>query len=129
MDIGEARQFLSEHHMSVLSTTRRDGRPQMSPVAHAVDDQGRVCISSREPAIKVRNLLRDPRASLMAGTDGLRPPWVQIDGTAEVVHLPDAMDVLVSTYRQVAGEHPDWDDFRAAMERERRVIIRIDIER
>jgi PPOX class probable F420-dependent enzyme len=101
----------------------------MSPIVHAVDAEGRVCVSSREPAFKVRNLERDPRVSLLAMQDNFYGEWVQVDGRATIVHLPDAMELLVEYYRQVAGEHPDWDDYRAAMERDRRVIIRIDIDR
>ena len=129
MDLDRARAFLRDHHHSVLATRRAGGDPQMSPVAHGVDDDGRVLISSREPAYKVRNLRRDPRASLCAIPDGFFGEWIQVDGTAEIVALPEAMDVLVSLYRQIAGEHPDWDDYRAAMVRDRRVIIRISIER
>jgi PPOX class probable F420-dependent enzyme len=129
MDIAEARTFLTTHKRSVLSTFRKDGRPQLSPITHAVDDDGRVLVSSREPAYKVRNLQRDPRASVLAVADNWFGEWVQIDGTAEIVHLPDAMEVLVDYYRRASGEHPDWDDYRAAMERDRRVIIRIEIKR
>jgi PPOX class probable F420-dependent enzyme len=129
MDLDRAGAFLREHHHSVLHTRRADGGPQMSPVVHGVDDAGRVLISSREPAYKVRNLRRDPRASLCAIQDRFFGEWIQADGTAEIVALPEAMDLLVFSYRQIAGEHPDWDDYRAAMERERRVIIRISLER
>jgi PPOX class probable F420-dependent enzyme len=129
MQLDEAAVYLREHHHSVLATQRADGRPQLSPVVHGVDDDGRVLISSREPAYKVRNLRRDPQASLCAIPDTFFGQWIQVDGTAEIVALPDAMDLLVLTYRQVAGEHPDWDDYRAAMERERRVIIRITMDR
>src|SRR3954452_23958138 len=108
MDIDEARTFLREHRRSVLHTSRADGRPQLSPITHAVDDDGRVLVSSREPAYKVRNLQRDPRASLIALAGDFGPEWVQIDGTAEIVHLPEAMDLLVEYYRRAAGEHPDW---------------------
>ena len=129
MDLDRARAFLREHHHSVLATRRADGGPQMSPVAHAVDEQGRVLISTREPAYKVRNLRRDQRASVCVVPDGFFGDWIQVDGTAEIVPLPEAMDLLVYAYRQIAGEHPDWDDFRAAMVRDRRVILRITIER
>jgi PPOX class probable F420-dependent enzyme len=101
----------------------------MSPVVHAVGDDGRVLVSSREPAYKVRNLRADPRASLCAIQDTFYGDWVQVDGTAEIVSLPEAMDLLVSYYRQISGEHPDWDDYRAAMVRDRRVIIAITVER
>jgi PPOX class probable F420-dependent enzyme len=86
-------------------------------------------VSSREPAYKTRNLRRDPRASLCFLSDGFFGDWVQVDGTAELISLPDAMDLLVDYYRRLSGEHKDWDDYRAAMERDKRVIIRITIER
>jgi PPOX class probable F420-dependent enzyme len=129
MDIDEARIFLKDHRHSVLHTFRSDGQPQLSPITHAVDDEGRVLVSSREPAYKVRNLQRDARATVMAMSDDFYGPWVQVDGTATVIHLPEAMELLVDYYRRAAGEHPDWDDYRIAMERDRRVMIRIDIER
>ncbi len=128
MDLDAARQFLREHHRAVLVTFRKDGRPQTSPVTAGVDDAGRVAISSREAAYKVRNLRRDPRATLCALSDDFWK-WIQIDGTATLVSLPEAMEPLVEYYRATAGEHPDWDDYRAAMERDRRVIVRIEIER
>ena len=129
MEIDEARQFLREHHRAILSTTRSDGRPQLSPVAVGVDDGGRAVVSSRETAFKVKNLRRDPRVSLCVVDDEWYGEWLQVDGTATIVALPEAMELLVDYYRSLAGEHPDWDDYRAAMERERRVLIRIDIER
>ncbi len=129
MDVDEAREFLRTHHRGVLATIRADGRPQLSPVAAAVDDAGRVVISSRETAYKVRNLRSAPSASYCGFVDGFFGPWVQVEGPAEVVSLPEAMDGLVGYYRLVSGEHPDWDDYRAAMTRDRRVLIRITVER
>jgi len=129
MDLNAAREFLRGHQRSVLSTHRGDGRPQMSPVVHAVDDDGRLLISSREPAFKVRNIRRDPRVSLLALSDGFFGDWVQADGAAEIVSLPEAMELLVEYYRRVSGEHPDWDDYRRAMVTDRRCMIRISIER
>ena len=128
MDHATAQQFLTTHHRAVLSTRRRDGRPQLSPVSVGIDDAGRAIVSSRETAYKTRNLRRDPRASLCVFDDGFFGPWVQIDGTAEVVALPDAMELLIDYYRRLAGEHPDWADYRRAMERERRVLLCISIE-
>ena len=125
----QAQQFLRDHHRAVLATIRSDGLPQLSPVSCAVDDDGRVLISTREPAIKTRNLRRNPFASVCAFTDGFFGPWVQAEGTAEIIALPEAMDLLVDYYRRVSGEHPDWADYRAAMERDQRVIIRITISR
>jgi len=129
VDIEAAVRFVAENHRGVLATRRRDGSPQMSPVAIGTDADGKLVVSSRETAIKVKNLRRDPRASACVMNDGFYGAWVQVDGTAEVVSLPDAMDGLVAYYRQVAGEHPDWDDYRAAMQREQRVLIRIAPER
>ena len=94
-----------------------------------VDDEGRVMISSREAAFKVRNLRRDNRASLCVMSDQFYGPWIQAEGTATVVSLPDAMQPLVDYYRSISGEHPDWDEYRRAMEEQHRVIVRIDIER
>jgi PPOX class probable F420-dependent enzyme len=125
MDLERAREFLRKNHRAVMSTYHRDGRLQLTPVTVGVDEAGRVAISSRETAVKVRNLLRDPRASICATTDAFFGDWVQVDGEAEIVHLPEAMELLVDYYRKIAGEHPDWDDYRAVMERERRVLIRI----
>ena len=129
MDLDQARAYLRENKRSILATTRLDGRPQMSPVTHAVDEEGRVMISTREPAYKVRNLRRDPRASLCVIPDGFFGGFVQVDGRASIVSLPEAMDLLVDYYRRVAGEHQDWDDYRAAMARDRRCVIRIELER
>ena len=129
MDLDAARDFLRSHDRSVLATARSDGRPQMSPIVHAVDDDGRLLISSREPAFKVRNARRDPRVSLIAISEGFFGEWVQADGTAEVVSLPAAMDLLVEYYRRLRGEHPDWDDYRRAMAADRRCIIRVSVER
>jgi PPOX class probable F420-dependent enzyme len=128
MDVAAALRFASENHRAVLATRRRDGSTQLSPVVCATDGDT-IVISSRETAIKVKNLRRDAAASICVMNDGFYGPWVQVDGPAEVVSLPDAMEGLVAYYRQVSGEHPDWDDYRAAMERERRVVVRIRPER
>ena len=125
MDIPEALSFVRDHHHAVLATTRQDGSPQLSPVSVAVDDAGRVVISSRETAVKTRNLRRDPRAFLCVFTDRFFGEWVQVNGTADVLSLPDAMEPLVTYYRSVAGEHPDWAEYRAAMTEQRRVLLRI----
>jgi len=125
MDIPEAVEFLRRNHRAVLATTRSDGSPQLSPVLVGVDDAGRLVVSTRQPAVKVRNLRRNPRASVCAFTDRFYGPWVQVDGTAEIVALPEAMDGLVTYYRDIAGEHPDWDEYRRAMVAERRVLLRI----
>ena len=127
MDLDAARRFLRENHRSILATTRSDGRPQLSPVVHGIDDHGRAIVSSRETAYKVRNLRRNPAASLCAFPDGFFGQWIQVDGQADIVSLPEAMDLLVDYYRQLSGEHPDWADYRAAMTRDQRVLLRITV--
>jgi PPOX class probable F420-dependent enzyme len=129
LDIAEAQQFLREHECAVLATRRRDGGIQMSPITVGVDAQGRAIISSRETAYKVRNLRRDPWAALCVFVDDFVGPWVQVEGTAEILSLPEAMEPLVDYYRGISGEHPNWDAYRQAMERDQRVLIRLTIER
>jgi PPOX class probable F420-dependent enzyme len=101
----------------------------MSPVVCAVDAAGRVIISTRETAIKTRNIRRDPFASLCVFKDSFYGEWVQAEGPAEVISLPDAMEQLVEYYRLISGEHPDWADYRAAMIRDRRCLVRVEITR
>jgi PPOX class probable F420-dependent enzyme len=129
MNIADALEFVREHHDAVMSTYRRDGSPQLSPITCSVDGDGFVVVSTRETAMKTKNLRRDPRVSLCVVSSGFYGDWVQLDGTAEVVALPDAMEPLVDYYRSLRGEHPDWDDYRAAMTRDQRVIVRITPER
>lgn len=128
MDVDEARRFLEEHHRAVLVTHRADGALQTSPVVVTVDDEGRAIVSSRETAYKVKNLRREPRATLCVFTDAFYGDWVQIDGRADIVSLPDAMELLVDYYRRLAGEHDDWDEYRAAMEEEQRVLVRLTVD-
>ncbi|HUY55528.1 MAG TPA: PPOX class F420-dependent oxidoreductase [Candidatus Nanopelagicaceae bacterium] len=128
MDAEAARQFASQHHHAILATRRRDGSPQMSPVAVAVDPQGQLAVSSRETAVKVRNLRRHPKYDLVVFTNNFFGPWISIRGEVEVVSLPEALPLLVQYYRDLSGEHPDWDEYRAAMVAERRVLLRLSIE-
>lgn len=128
MDLDVARRFVRDHHRAVLVTFRKDGRPQTSLVLVGVDDAGRLMVSSRERAYKVRNLRRDPRVSLCVLTDDFGN-WIQVDGRATVLSLPEAMEPLVDYYRRTAGEHPDWDDYRRAMADQQRVLVHVDIER
>ena len=129
MDLDEARAYVREHSHAVLSTVRRDGTPQMSPVGATVDDAGRVVVSSRETAYKTRNVRRDPRAWLCVFPDEFYGPWVQVEGSVEVLSLPDALEPLVDYYRRIAGEHDDWDDYRRAMAAEQRCLLRITLLR
>jgi PPOX class probable F420-dependent enzyme len=128
VDLTAALAFAGQHHRSVLATRKASGGVQMSPVNSGVLD-GCLVISSRAMLAKVANLRRDPGASLMVLGDGFYGAWVQIDGTAEIVDQPAALPLLDQVYRAIAGEHPDWQDYRAAMIRDRRVVIRIHPER
>ncbi|HWL64496.1 MAG TPA: PPOX class F420-dependent oxidoreductase [Actinomycetota bacterium] len=127
MDVDEAKEFIRSNHRAILITHRKDGRLQTSPVAVGIDAEGMAVISSRETAYKTKNLRRDPHATATVFTTDWYGPWVQIEGEATIVSLPEAMDGLVDYYRGIAGEHPDWDDYRAAMEKEKRLLIKIDI--
>jgi PPOX class probable F420-dependent enzyme len=129
MDLDEAREVIREQHRAVLATIREDGTPQMSPVLVALDDDGRVLVSTREAALKVRNLRRDERLWLCVLPDGFFGRWIQVQGRAEIVPLPDAMDGLVDYYRRISGEHENWDEYRQAMQAERRVLLRVALER
>jgi PPOX class probable F420-dependent enzyme len=120
--------FVRHNHRAVLATHRKDGGIQQSPVLAAVDDQDRVVISTRSGAIKTRNLRRDPRASLCVINNNFFGEWHIVEGPVEIVELPQAMEPLVDYYRRVSGEHPDWDEYRAAMTSEGRVLLRLSVE-
>jgi PPOX class probable F420-dependent enzyme len=124
MDLDKALGFLRSNHRAILLTRHRDGRPQMSPVTVGVEDD-LIVVSTRETATKTHNVRRDPNVSLCVFTDAFYGEWIQVNGTADVLSLPEAMEPLVAYYRGISGEHPDWDDYRAAMTRDRRVILRI----
>ena len=111
-----------------MVTRRSGGGLQTSPVTVGIDGDGKVVISSRENAYKVRNLRRRPAATLCVFTDTFFGPWIQIDSTAELVPLPQAMEGLVDYYRRISGEHPDWDDYQRAMVDQQRVLIRLAID-
>ncbi len=117
--------FLRPRHRMVLVTVRDDGRRQMSPVTAGVDGQGRVVVSSYPARAKVVNARKRPDVSLLVLSDDWDDAWVQVEGTCEVLDLPDALDPLVDYYRAISGEHPDWDDYRAAMTRQGKVLLRV----
>jgi PPOX class probable F420-dependent enzyme len=129
MDVASALDFIRKNHRAVLATTRADGTTQMSPVTAGVDDEDRVVISTRETAYKVRHLRALPYAALCAFPDRFFGDWVQVEGPVEIVSLPEAMELLVEYYRRISGEHPDWAEYRAVMERDRRVLLRLTVER
>ncbi len=121
--IDEALDFIRTNHHAVLATRRAGGDAQQSPAVVVADDAGRLLISTRETAVKVRNLRRHPRASVCVLNPRFFGGWVQVTGTVGIVSLPDAMDLLVDLYRRAAGEHDDWDEYRAAMVRDRRCVL------
>lgn len=125
----EAWDFIRGHRRAVLATRFTDGRVQLSPVGVTVDDDDTLLVSSRETAVKTRNLRRDPYAVLCVLRDQFYPPWAFAEGWVSIESLPDAMETLVRYYRLIAGEHPDWDDYRRAMVREQRCILRLHVER
>jgi PPOX class probable F420-dependent enzyme len=125
----QAKTFLGTHHRAVLVTRRRDGGVQTSPVTAGIDDAGLIIISTTETSAKARNLSRDPRAALCVVTDDWFGPWLHLEGTADLVRGADAIEPLVDYYRRISGEHPDWADYRRAMAEQRRVLVRITLER
>ncbi|HZM38075.1 MAG TPA: PPOX class F420-dependent oxidoreductase [Acidimicrobiales bacterium] len=129
MDTAAALEFLRANHRAVMATTKSDGSTQMSPITVGVDHEDRVVVSTRETAYKVRHLRALPYAAICAFTDGFYGQWIQVEGPVQIVSLPEAMEPLVDYYRSISGEHPDWDDYRATMERDRRVILRMTVER
>ncbi|MCI4064549.1 PPOX class F420-dependent oxidoreductase [Micromonospora sp. R77] len=120
--------FLRPRHKVILITTRSDGRPQSSPVSCGVDAEGRLVISTYPERAKVTNIRRDPRVSACVLSDDWNGPWVQVDGTAEVLDLPEALEPLVDYFRSISGEHPDWDEYRAAMVQQGKSLIRVTVD-
>lgn len=125
----ELVEFLRPRHRALLVTARADGRPQVSPVTCGVDDEGRVVVSTYPQRAKSRNARRDDRVTVCVLSDDWDGPYVQVDGRAEVLDLPEALEPLVDYYRCIAGEHPDWDEYRAAMRRQGKSLIRVTIDR
>ncbi|GAA3837757.1 TIGR03618 family F420-dependent PPOX class oxidoreductase [Sphaerisporangium flaviroseum] len=129
MDLDKARDFIRNNHRAVIQTWRADGHPQMSPVLVGMDSEGRAIVSTRETAAKTRQLRANPDVSLCVFVDEFIGEWIQVEGTAEVIALPEAMEPLVEYFRSVSGEHSDWDEYRAAMTQQRNVLVRIDLKR
>jgi len=129
MDLETAREFARAHHRAVIATRTPDGGIQQSPVLVTVDDDGGFAVSSRETAYKTRNLRRDPWAQLCILNEGFFGDWVYVEGTVEVVSLPEATEPLVAYYRAASGEHPDWDEYRKSLVEQRRVLLRLIAER
>ena len=129
VELPELMEFLRPRHRAVLITTRRDGRPQSSPLSCGLDPAGRILISTYPRRAKTGNIRRDPKVSLCVLSDDWDGPYVHIDGHADVVDMPDALEGLVGYYRAISGEHPDWDDYRTAMQRQDKSLIRVTIDR
>jgi PPOX class probable F420-dependent enzyme len=129
VDLAGLLDFCRTRHKGVLLTTRRDGRPQASPVACGVDGAGRFVVSTYPERAKTRNARRDPRVSLVVLSDDFDGPWVQVDGTAEVVDATEDVEPLVEYFRAVGGEHPDWDEYRTAMVQQGKAVLRLTPER
>ncbi|UCM90931.1 PPOX class F420-dependent oxidoreductase [Streptomyces marincola] len=131
MDTAQAQEFLRTHHHAVLSTFRKDGRPQLSPVVLALDAAGRVVLSTTETRAKCRNLRRDPRVSACVFTRPFFGPWTQVEGTAEILPPGDGFDAaaLASLHGALGEEYGDWESFRAGIHADGRVAIRFGIER
>lgn len=121
--------FVRTRHKGTFVTRRSDGRPQMSPITCGVDQQGRVVISTYPERVKAVNARRAPQVSILIHSDDWDGPYVQLDGTAEVIDMPEAVEALVDYFRSISGEHPDWEDYRQAMQRQGKSLIRITIQR
>ncbi|TVR32132.1 MAG: PPOX class F420-dependent oxidoreductase [Nitriliruptor sp.] len=124
----ELEDFIRPRHNVILVATRADGRPQLSPVTAGLDGEGRLVIASYPQRAKVHNLRRDPRAAACVLSDDFGGAWVQVYGTAEVIDLPAALEPLVEYFRVIAGEHPDWDEYRQAMRDQGKVLVRVTID-
>ncbi|MFF5567564.1 PPOX class F420-dependent oxidoreductase [Streptomyces sp. NPDC012623] len=129
VDLAGLLEFVRPRHRAILLTTRADGRPQGSPLSCGVDDSGRIVVSTYPERAKTRNAKRDERVSVIVLSDDWNGPWVQVDGAAEVIDSPESVEPLVEYYRNIAGEHPDWDEYRAAMVKQGKSIIRVTPER
>jgi PPOX class probable F420-dependent enzyme len=121
----ELLDFIRPRHHAIVITARADGRPQASPITCGVDEAGRIVVSTYPERAKTRNARRNPQASVLILSDDFGGAWVQVDGDAEVIDMPEAAEVLVDYYRAIAGEHPDWDEYRQAMARQGKSLLRI----
>ncbi len=126
VDRGGLAEFVAARHRWVLATTRSDGRPQMSLVTGGMVASGRLAIATYPERVKARNVRRNPLVSVGVMGDAFNDAWVQIDGDASVVDMPDAADALVEYYRSISGEHPDWDEYRRAMADQGKCVILVE---
>src|SRR3954469_17982202 len=129
VDRGGLVDFVRSRHHVILLTSRRDGTSQASPVSAGVDDQGRLVVATYPERAKVANARRHPAGSALVLSDDWNGEWVQVWGSLEVLDLPDALEPLVDYYRSISGEHPDWDEYRAAMVDQGKCLLRLTMER
>jgi PPOX class probable F420-dependent enzyme len=129
VDRSGMEEFVRPRHRAVLLTTRADRRPQASPVTCGLDAEGRIVIATYPERAKTANARRNPATSVLVLSDEFNGPWLQIDGDAEVLDLPAALEPLVEYFRAISGEHPDWDEYRAAMERQGKSLLRVTPQR
>jgi len=125
VDLEGLLEFVRPRHHFVLVTAKRDGSPQVSPVTGGVDDEGRLVISTYPERAKAANARRTPEVSVLVLGDEFDSDWVQVDGTCEVIDMPDAVEPLVDYFRAIAGEHSDWDEYRQAMRDQGKSLLRI----
>jgi len=124
-DLDGLLEFVRPRHRYVLITRRADGTPQASPVTGGVDDSGRLMVSTYPERVKARNARRDPQVSVLVLSEEWDGAWVQVHGAAEVLDVPEALDAFVEYYRNISGEHPDWEEYRQAMLDQDKSLIRI----
>ena len=122
--LDELLDFVRTRHHAIVITTRADGGPQASPVTCGVDD-GTIVIATYPERAKTRNARRNQQVSVVVLSDDFGGPWVQVDGTAEVLDVPEAVEPLVGYFRSISGEHSDWDEYREAMVRQGKSLLRI----
>jgi PPOX class probable F420-dependent enzyme len=125
VDLDGLLDFVRPRHRMILMTTRSDGTVQASPVTGGVDGEGRVVVSTYPERAKAANVRRTGTASVLVLSDDFGGAWVQVDGTAERLDLPEALEPLVDYYRSISGEHPDWDEYRQAMRDQGKSLLRI----
>ncbi|MDO8108418.1 PPOX class F420-dependent oxidoreductase [Isoptericola sp. b441] len=125
VDLDGLLEFVRPRHRMILLTRRADGGPQASPVTGGVDDSGRLVVSTYPERAKTRNVRRRPEASLVVLSDDWSGAWVQVDGPADVVDATQDVEPFVEYFRNISGEHPDWDEYRRAMLDQGKSLIRV----
>ncbi|HEY2220762.1 PPOX class F420-dependent oxidoreductase [Actinomycetospora sp.] len=125
----ELTEFLRTRHHAIVVTRRKDGGEQTSPVTLGIDDQGRLLVSTYPERAKVHNIRRDPYVTMCVLSQDFNGPWVHVEGTAEVLDLPEALDPLCEYFRSISGEHSDWEEYKEAMASQGKCLVRLTVER